>query len=167
MASDNKDVYLYQCPVSYKVMYWIANIEKSQKRDAGYPFLISFNKKGDIKKVSKIFDYIKIDNRTIDCLNKDNCVNIAKRLLKQKVFNLDLGAYQINYKFHKSQNLGQYFNLKDSYIKACNILKRLIKKYGYSWKTIAKYHSFNYFHQRKYLTLLSKTFDKKNRKGKK
>ena len=165
--SNNKDVYLYECPISYKVMYWIAKIEKSQKRDIGYPFLISFNKKGDIRKVPKKFSYIKIDSRTVDCKNKNNCINIVKALLNKKIFNLDLGAYQINYRFHKLKRLGSYFSLKDSYIKACDILEKLIKKYGYSWKTIAKYHSFNYSHQRKYLTLLSKAFDKKNRKGRK
>jgi len=142
-------------------MYWIAKIEKSSKRDTGYPYLVSFNKKSDFKKLSKKFNFKKTSNRTIDCINQKNCVNIVKSLIKNKVFNLDLGAYQINYIYHKTKKLSSYFNLQESYIKACDILKKLIKKYGYSWKTIAKYHSFNYFNQKIYLTLLSRLIDKK------
>ncbi len=159
--ANNKNIYLYKCPISYKVMYWIANTEKSLKRNVGYPYLISFNKKNNMNKISKKFKFIKLNNRTIDCLNQKNCINILRRLVKNKVFNLDLGAYQINYMYHKIKKINSYFSLKESYMQACNILNKLIKKYGYNWKTIAKYHSFNYLYQKKYLILLSKNIDKK------
>ena len=129
------------CPIPYEIMYSIAHTERHIKRKVGYPYLISFNKKINID-ILKDFEFIKLDNRTIDCLEQDNCIKITKHLLQNNIKNLDLGGFQINIIYHNKYPISDYFNVSSSYQIACNILVDLVRKYGWSWKTIGKYHSF-------------------------
>lgn len=153
--------YIQGCSLDYSLMRFIAKIEKSSKRDVGYPFLISFNSKKDFKFLGSLKNpYIKINQRTIDCLNEKNCTEILLDLKEMGLNNVDLGAFQINYKFHKLEEQ-KYFNLMDSYQAACNILESLIDTYGYSWETIGKYHSFTKKVNQKYLAKLSKIINQK------
>lgn len=129
------------CYVDYEVLYLIAQAEKHPKKNVGYPHLISFNNQKDMKKLRKAnLEYIKLDNRSIDCLSLENCVNIYNFLKKEGVRNLDLGAFQINPIWHKYEDR-EYFSLKHSINIACNILMDLGEQKGWSWGTLASYHS--------------------------
>jgi len=141
-----------KCPIPYEIMYSIAKTEGYIYKKTGYPFIISFNKKSDFKRAFSIlkgFNYKKLSSRTIDCYSNKNCVKIAKVLISKNIINIDMGAFQINYKYHRFK-LNDYFNLNASYQRACDILYNLVKKYGWSWETIGKYHSFNKNLSKKY-----------------
>lgn len=129
------------CYVDYEILYLIAQAEKHPKKNVGYPHLISFNNQKDMKKLLKTKKkYIKLDNRSIDCLNLENCVSIYKFLKNEGVRNLDLGAFQINPIWHKYED-NEYFSLKHSLNIACNILMDLGEQKGWNWGTLASYHS--------------------------
>lgn len=128
------------CSLSYDLMEVIATVERSPKRPVGYPFLISFNESVNYKKVLSSYDFIYIDSRTLDCKNRNNCIKILNYLEENNINNLDLGAFQLNYVHHKF-NKKEYFTLENSYQRACSFLETLIKVHGYSWETIARYHS--------------------------
>jgi len=130
------------CYVNDDIMLSILKTEAHIKRGAGYQYLISFNNSKDIKLVQQsILKKYFIDNRTIDCKNNELCVKFTKALWSIKIINLDLGAFQLNSKWHKTE-AKNYFNLKASYEMACNYIERNIKKKGRNWYAIAGYHSF-------------------------
>jgi len=159
IEANDMNAYLFSCPVNHEILYLIASVERSKKRELGYPYLISFNSKKEKKQAKKIAKFIWIDNRTVDCLDAQNCTQALSFLLENKIINLDIGPYQLNYKYHKLK-LSDYFNVKQSYIYACNLIYNNIKKYGYSWDTIAKYHSYTKKHKEKYLKLLARNIKK-------
>jgi hypothetical protein len=144
-----------KCNVDSSLLKIIAEVEKHNQKEVGYEYLISFNNKRDAKFTkNKIGKKIFLDKRTIDCKNKQLCKKITNFLIKQKITNLDLGAFQINYKYHKME-IEDYFSFKKSYLKACGLLSKLIKNYGYSWRTIARYHSATPEYNYKYLKKIS------------
>ena len=147
-----------ECKVSHQIMYGIAFNEKHPRRDTGYPYLISFNKKSNLKRIksSMVELGLKVlDNRTIDCLDENTCEIVTKYLLKEEIKNFDLGAYQIAYIYHKYP-IRNYFNLIKNYKDACSIVQRNINKYGYSWESIAKYHSYRKENNSRYSLNLQK-----------
>jgi len=146
--------YYLECNIDYGIMRYIAQVERSIYRDIGYPYIISFNNKIRIKIP---FEYKQLDNRSLDCITKENCIEITNFLLKRDITNLDLGAFQLNYIWNKIP-IEKYFILNDSYVKACKNIEILIDRYGYSWETIAKYHSFRKKHINKYLKLISNVY---------
>ena len=148
------------CNVEYDVIYTIAKVEGHPKRNVGYPFIISFNNKLDIHAMEKIsqVDYEKLDSRSIDCKNKKMCIKILKHLIDNGIKNLDLGAFQFNYRFIKFKDLSQYFDLKYTYYKTCKILMDLEKKYGWSMQTLAKYHSYTDTHNQKYQKIITEKY---------
>ena len=147
------------CSIDNDIMLSILKTESHKDKTIGYPYLISFNNRIDQKIVRKtsIKKYL-LDNRTIDCKDKDTCIKITKTLLEVGINNLDLGAFQINYEFHKMK-VEKYFSFKESYFKACSFISKLIKNHGYNWRTIAMYHSatpkYNYNYLKK-ISLLTK-----------
>lgn len=141
------------CDLNYSIIELIANAERSVKREIGYPYLISFNEKINYGNYIHNKKYKRIDSRTLDCLELQNCVNILEQLVEQKITNIDLGAFQHNYIFHKYP-LYDYFILENSYNRTCTILKNLIKRHGYSWQTIARYHSSTPKYNEKYKNIL-------------
>lgn len=143
------------CTIDYSIMELYALNERSIHRDVGYPYLISFNSFVIPNELSNKYVFKKIDIRTIDCLNSDNCVKILKNLIKNKNHNIDLGAFQANYKWFKFP-LHEYFNLNTSYYNACMRVDELITKYGLSWETLAYYHSFTEDRNKKYRESLKK-----------
>jgi hypothetical protein len=124
-------------------MYEIATNERHPERDVGYPYLINFNNQKEMEKIPKEFigKFEKIDSRSIDCKQLETCIKIFQSLWVQGVSNLDLGAFSINPIFYKVKHPREYFDLKESYQKACSILEELEKKHGWSWETIGRYHS--------------------------
>jgi len=130
------------CGVDYPIMYLLAMNERHPKREIGYPFVISINEKKDSSVIRKFLSEFFIDNRTIDCKNKDRCVKVASILVKKGYTNIDLGAFQINYKWHRS-DLETFFDIEKSYAFGCKILKSVIRnKTSITYEDIAKYHSF-------------------------
>lgn len=149
-------IFAKECEVGYKVLYTIAQVEKHPKKEVGYPYLISFNKTSQtaiLTNVKPQLQYKALDKRTIDCLSLQNCVLIAKELKKHSITNVDLGAFQINPIYHKYP-IEQYFTLKSSLLIACKIVTNLKNKYGWSWKSLAKYHSYEKNNNYKYQTYL-------------
>jgi len=143
------------CDVDSSILKIIAEVERHNKREIGYQYLISFNNKKDAKQIRKqLGKDIFIDSRTIDCLNKKLCKKITTFLIEQKITNLDLGAFQINYRFHKMK-MEDYFIFEKSYFKACSLVSNLIKIYGYNWRTIARYHSATPKYNYRYLKKIS------------
>lgn len=142
------------CGIDYSLMELIAKAERSSKRDVGYPYLISFNNGISYERYLNHSNYKKLDARSIDCLNMDNCVVVLNNLVRQGVLNLDLGAFQLNYLYHRIPTR-QYFHLESSYEKACSIIEDLVSRFGYSWHTIARYHSSTDEHNVKYRRILA------------
>ena len=149
-----------KCKLDPSILVTIAKVEKNKKRKAGYPYLISFNNKSDAifirKKLGKT---IFLDQRTIDCKNKKLCKDITNFLVSQKITNLDLGPFQINYKFHKFK-IKKYFNISESYYIACNYIEDNVKKYGKNWYAVAGYHSFSLTHNLEYQKNLKRNYQK-------
>ncbi|WP_152184862.1 hypothetical protein [Sulfurimonas indica] len=147
------------CQIDNQILLLIASAERCNQREIGYPYLISFNSKKEKEQARKIANFKWIDNRTADCLDAKNCTEALTFLLKNKITNLDLGPYQLNYIYQKLP-LQDYFNVKKSYEYACGLIYQNIKKYGYSWDTIAMYHSHTKKHKEKYLRILSANIKK-------
>jgi len=128
--------------------------------DKGFcnPYIISFNNKKDIKKAKKLGLKFK-NKRSIYCETEKKCEKTLIFLLKHKISNLDLGVFQINYKYHKMAK-NEYFNFKKSKLKVKKILANLINKYGYSWETIGRYHSSTKKLNKKYCLSLYKNIKK-------
>jgi len=137
------------CGVPYSIMYAIASNERHIDRDIGYPYLISMNTKRGKRFARKHYPDLMLDGRTIDCQNAQRCGDIAKKLLDAGVTNIDLGAFQINYKYHPGP-LAEFFDLSKSYAKACNYVEKLARDYGWSWATVGMYHSFTPTYRNRY-----------------
>lgn len=61
-------------------------------------------------------------------------------LIDHGIENIDLGPYQINYRYHPAP-VTVYFDERLARAFATLILKELTDKYGYSWQTLGRYHS--------------------------
>lgn len=146
-----------KCEISYKVLYAVANIERHPKKEVGYPFIISFNKTSEMKILKTIpkSKYEILDNRSIDCKSLKNCVAIFYKLKHNEILNVDLGAFQINPKYHKYK-AEEYFTLKNSLNIACSIITDIKNKYGWSWESLAKYHSYEKNNNLKYQKYLKR-----------
>jgi len=165
-ANPLENINTSQCKIPNAIMLSILKNESSNKRKVGYPFLIRINGKQNIKKTKSLLIYeiksdkIKnINSCVYDCKNKTECIKTVKKLLDSNIVNLDLGPYQTNYKFHK-YNLKYYFSLSTSFLIACKFQHELINRYGYSWETIARYHSGTPKLNRRYKNLLVKEYKK-------
>lgn len=132
-----------ECGISHKIMYGIAKVEHHAKRDVGYPYIISFNNPSELKDIKKLLSGVGLlilDDRSIDCKNQALCINTTQLLINSKITNLDLGAFQVNYESNVAP-LNIYFDLSESYSYACNLVTQHIKKNGFTWESIANYHS--------------------------
>ena len=130
------------CTVNYKMLYAIAQNERHKKRDVGYPYLISFNHIQDRFKLKPEHRKWMLDNRTLDCQNQKLCTQIASYLVSKGVRNMDIGPFQICYKFHgKKMPLENFFKLNESFIFAKNYTQFLVNHYGCTWEALARYHS--------------------------
>lgn len=140
-----------QCTIDKKILYSIL-LNESLPQRAGYENIISFNNTNDAKRAKTVYSKYFVNARTLDCKNKKLCVGILTHLTRSNIKNLDVGAFQINYKFHKL-DADKYFSYKDSYKYACEFISDLIKEHGYNWYAIASYHSktpkYNLAYQKK------------------
>lgn len=150
----------FSCKVDDRIMYAIAKIERHRSTPVGYPYLISINMKQDqitAKKDASLRKYF-LDNRTIDCNSKKECVAILKKLQSQKITNLDCGAFQINRQYWSLKD-EDYFDVKKSYFKACEIVMSH-NKTKWTWENIAKYHSKTRKYNDKYKKYLIATIER-------
>jgi len=136
-----------ECPVPYEVMWSIAKVESG-----GYPYVIRVNSRVVVRA-----PWLKpLGNGAYDCRNYRLCVYTARELIKRGIKNLDLGAFQINYLYHKVPP-EEAFSLPESYLRACQILLEKVEKHGWSWKGIAAYHSTKPEKNREYALKLYRT----------
>lgn len=111
-----------------------------------YPFYIRTNSDSTLNVFNAIvnkFPHKKTkDKMVIDCLSEENCTVIAGILIKNKISNLDLGLFQVNYPSYPDK-FEKYFDVDLSYQKACSVIvdKINIKK-KWDWDVFAGYHSF-------------------------
>ncbi|MFA5454001.1 MAG: hypothetical protein WC272_01630 [Sulfurimonas sp.] len=131
---------LGDCKIDNNLMLSILLNERHFAKRPGYEYLISFNNTTEAKSFRGIYKELFLDERTLDCRNLNNCVNLLNNLVKQGVTNIDLGAYQLNYKHQKLKH-EEYFKIEPSYYKACNYVEQMVHELGYSWRSIASYHS--------------------------
>lgn len=151
------------CKLDKKILYAIL-LNEGLSGNKGYEYIISFNNKNDAKRVKQSnLGKMFMNSRVLDCKNPFLCEVIVTKLHEAKITNLDLGAFQINYRHHKLPKK-DYFNLSKSYQYACSFIESNIKKYGYNWYAIASYHSttpvYNYKYQRNLMRNYKKVMDK-------
>ena len=84
------------CKIPYDRIYLIAMNERHAKRPIGYPYLISINNKREARVLKNALPKLFIDNRTIDCKNKELCTKITEELIKKGYTNIDLGALDLS-----------------------------------------------------------------------
>lgn len=153
--------YKQDCVITYDLLYLIAKNERHPKRAVGYPYLISFNKKQDRHRLKPEHKKLMIDNRTLDCQNKELCTEISSYLINQHVSNMDLGGFQICYTVHnKKMRLEQFFSLKDSFAFAKEFSEQNVKRKGCTWKGLAYYHSGTKKYNEKYAKGLKDGYEK-------
>lgn len=84
-----------------------------------------------------------VNGHIIKCNSTDECTSQAQALINGGITNLDLGPYQINYKYHPYPNLSDYFIDNIEREMANKIVTNLVKSFGYSWETLGRYHHFS------------------------
>lgn len=116
-------------------------------KDNGFlnPYFIAFNSSVDKKEAKVIIKKAgisgKFSGRLFYCENEKNCIFAAKKIIFAELTNIDIGPYQINHFFNKNVPIENLFDFEKSRKEARKILNKLIDKHGYSWNTIARYHS--------------------------
>ncbi len=149
---------LHTCIVPTGIIEIILKMERHAKRPIGYEYIIAFNSQEEASLIREsLGKELFLDWRTIDCKNEKLCTEILSFIAyEKKISNVDLGCFQINLKHHKMASLRDYFSFEKSYYKACNFLENLILTHGYSWETIARYHSSTPKYNYAYLQKISK-----------
>lgn len=84
-----------------------------------------------------------VNGHLIKCGSSQECSLQAQALIDGGITNLDLGPYQINYKYHPNPMLHEYFEDTSAREQANTILTKLVKSFGYSWETLGRYHHFS------------------------
>jgi hypothetical protein len=84
-----------------------------------------------------------VNGHIIRCNSTEECTAQAQALINGGITNLDLGPYQINYKYHPVPNLSDYFVDATEREHANQIITSLVKSFGYSWETLGRYHHFS------------------------
>jgi len=134
-------------------------LSKAEVDRPGYPYVIRINGKLKVE----IPWLKKLEENVYDCRNYDLCVYTTKELLKLGIKSIDLGPFQINYRFHHFPP-EKAFLLPESYLKACEILVNRVKRYGWSWEGVATYHSTTPELNRKYALKLKRIFKELEKK---
>lgn len=139
------------CKVESNIIVSILGAEGHPKKRLGYEYLICFNNEKDARLIRAFVPELFLDGRTIDCKSPAVCQTLTKKLLDLGIINVDLGAFQLNPRWHKYP-IDTYFDFNKSYLIACAYLEEMISRYGYNWYAIASYNSqtpeFNYKYQK-------------------
>lgn len=119
-----------------------------------HPYTIRLNRKPDVQTALELgYD---VTRSVIRFKDAKEATAAAKHLIESGCANIDLGAYQINYHYHPSENVSVYFDEKESRRFAEKILHDLTERHGYSWQTLGRYHSGTSRLNRKYYLRLHK-----------
>jgi len=136
------------CLVPEPILDAIMSVERSMDRRVGYPYIIRINRKKDIRKAHRIlknYNYVvtKRDEAVIDCKNTRNCARITRQLVENKIRNIDMGAYGLNYVYREgwNYNLRVFYVNKRASLVTCKYLHELNNEFGWSWRTIGNYHN--------------------------
>lgn len=134
-----------KCILEDDILITILMNERSEERNIGYEYLISLNNVEDQKRIKNdtYFKPMMINNRTIDCIDSNTCVEVLNKLLEMNIKNLDVGAYQVNSVYHLGafDTYHDLFNIDKSRKFACDYTMSKVNRLGYSWESIAAYHS--------------------------
>jgi len=155
------------CSLDYSILYAIQKVERHPLREISYPYLISFNSKSDRKLAKEKLKKLNlnwIDSRSLDCKDLVNCEFLLREVEKLGIVNVDLGSFQLNFKFHK-MGYDEYFSNKKSMERACQIIEKLIKKHGISADTIARYHSNTKKYKNRYSKKIFEAFLEEKQKA--
>ena len=99
----------------------------------------------------------------IICYTQDACVNTVKALEAMGIYNIDMGPFQLNRIYNKEIAIKDAFDLEKAKEYVNRRIMKDIKKYGYSWETIARYHSSRPKRNRAYYKrLYKKVYGAKN-----
>jgi len=146
----------YQYKVPLQLLYSVA---KTESYNIFYPYIISINSKRDIEKLKKVGIKLK-NNRYFDCYDLKTCINSVKLLVRAGINNIDLGVFQINYKYHKLP-IKDYFILKNSAIYVDNLIYKLSKEFNkWNWKILAMYHSATPYLNKQYIKNVNYFYNK-------
>jgi len=116
----------------------IRNNECLKEQGVCNPNVIRINAQEDIARaVNAGYD---VQGHLIRCISVTDCTAQAQSLINGGIVNLDLGPYQINYKYHPNPMLHEYFDHDTAREHANRILTSLVKTFGYSWETLGRYH---------------------------
>lgn len=112
------------------------------------PNVIRINGIEDVRRADKA-GFI-INNHNILCSSVEECTAQVQALVNGGITNMSLGSYQINYKKYPNPKVHEYFLDATEREHVNKILTNLVKKHGYSWETIAYYHSSEPEENKKY-----------------
>ncbi len=102
------------------------------------PHVIRINQTEDAQRAAAAG--FAVNGHLIRCGSTQECALQAQALIEGGITNLDMGPYQINYKYHPNPYVHEYFEEQTAREKANGILTRLVKSFGYSWETLGRYH---------------------------
>ncbi len=137
--------YCQKLGVEPAVVVAVARLEAlpSSLYPLGYPYVIRVNRKrvrivgGGVR---KLYDGV------YDCRDEKTCILLARELVRHRVYNFDMGVFQLNYYYqHKRfKNLiERAFDTKEAMKIACQIIKRNFEIMGKNANAVALYHSPN------------------------
>jgi len=133
--------YCLSLGVDWRIVESIGELEGIKRKGKPYPYIIRVNSRGvRIKGLREIFPHV------YDCLNERLCRIVAEKLVRAGVRNFDVGYFQVNYYHYKGDKrelLEKGFTYKGGYRIACRIVSKLLKRYGYTARAVARYHSSN------------------------
>lgn len=119
---------------------------KITENETSYPFFIRTNEISNIEKFYKIVNNFKYkvtkEKLLINCLDVENCTYIATNLIENRIIDIDLGIFQINYKSYPKKDIGSYFIEHQAYKNVCEVIedkRRIAKKWD--WEVLANYYS--------------------------
>jgi hypothetical protein len=154
-ANDNKEEYRLD-PI---IIDTIKEVEGYKINGVFDEYIISINTKKDKKRVKEL-GFKLVNNRVLKCFTEKYCVYTLNELIKNKITNLDIGSYQLNYTYYKMENLKDYFIEKKTRVLVENIIIGRINKYGYNWYAIAGYHNLKKKYNEKYQKIFKSKMEK-------
>ena len=89
---------------------------------------------------------VDVDGRAYFFKSRESAEKAVKRFIGGHS-SVDIGIMQVNYEIwgrYLNLTIKQLLNPKINILIGAYILRHYVKKYGYSWKTIARYHSADY-----------------------
>lgn len=155
-----------ECRVPYSVMYAVAQVESGWHK-GGYPYVIGVNEDKDmelLRQNARRLNITFLAKKSIDCHDLSNCTQLAAILVENHITNIDLGLFQINYKWHAKQgdDMSLFFKIPESYERTCSAIEECVKRLGWGWKGIACYHSNTQWRNVEYANKLAKVISMNN-----